>query len=280
MISTLSTHKRMIQLSATFIALCGIIIMLDRSLNVFLNKKQTVTFDAVHPNLDKEHTRIMNGIRDAFKIAHDEWQQLMDNFAQVLKANTVVVKEKVTIYKQSKDPLANSIKAILADGYINPDKVKLGYRPDKGCPLLAIQDYADDNQIQHKIVIDKEWFEKRPTHIQTAIIKHEMQHLKHMDSIEGGMVIDFLMQKGYSREDYEKSSAVRAYRHHRELRADLLAAAGDIATAKALQEDFAQCMAQKNLEDLSTHPSSAQRYNEMTDLIAQIQKNNNQVMVA
>ena len=66
---------------------------------------------------------------------------------------------------------------------------------------------------------------------------------------------------------------MQAYRHHRELRADLLAAAGDIATAKAFQEDFAQCMAKKNQEDLSTHPSSATRYEEMTDLIASMEQN-------
>lgn len=279
MLSRISTHMRTIQLSAAFISLCAVIIGVDHLLNLFLNKKQKIACGAVYQNLDQEHTRIMNGIRDEFKIAHDEWQQLMDSFKQVLKTNTVVVKNKITTFKKSKDPLANSIKALLADGYINPDLVKIGYRPDRGCPLLAIQEYGDDNQIQHKLIIDKEWFQQRPAHIQAAIIKHEMQHLKHMDSIEGGFVIDFLQEKGYSRADYEKSPAVQAYRHHRELRADLLAAAGDIATAKALQEDFAQCMSKKNLEDLRTHPSSEQRHHEMTNLIASMQ-NNNQIKVA
>lgn len=278
MLSTISISKRTLQLTLTFFALCAGIIVVDQLLSVFLNRKQKIACGVMYQNLDGEHMRIMNGIRDEFKIAHDEWQNVMDEFAQLRKANNVVVTSKVNNYKKSKNPLTNTIKAILADGYINPDLVEIVYHPNKGCPLLAIQEYDDNNRISHKILIDKEWFEQRPAHIQAAIIKHEMQHLKHMDSIEGGMVIDFLGQKGYSRADYENSRAVQAYRHHRELRADLLAAAGDIATAKALQEDFAQCVAQKNLEDLRSHPSSQTRYKEMTNLIASIQ-NDNQIKV-
>lgn len=278
MLSAISISKRMLQLSAAFIGLCTGILVVDYMLSVLLNKKQKIACGAMYQNLDAEHQKIMNGIRDEFKIAHDEWQIVMDEFAQLRKANNVVVSKKVTTYKKSKDPLTNSIKAILADGYINPDIVEIKYQANKGCPLLAMQEYDDSNNISHKILIDKEWFQERPAHIQAAIIKHEMQHLKHMDSIEGGYVIDFLAKKGYSRADYEKSSAVQAYRHHRELRADLLAAAGDIVTAKALQEDFAQCVAQRNQEDLRTHPSSTQRYSEMTDLIASMEQNSSTKM--
>lgn len=270
----------MIQLTLAFIALCAGILIIDQFLYVFLNKKQKIACGAVYQNLDVEHIQIMNGIRDEFKIAHDDWQKMMDEFNELRKTHTIVENSKVTSYKKSKDSLTNSIKAILADGYINPDKVAIQYQANRGCPLLAIQEFDDQNNIHHKILIDKEWFQERPAHIQAAIIKHEMQHLKHMDSIEGGYVIDFLGQKGYSRSDYEKSRAVQAYRHHRELRADLLAAAGDIATAKALQEDFAQCVAKKAQEDLRTHPSSTQRYNEMTELIAHMETNNNQIKMA
>lgn len=279
MLSVISISKRMFQLTAAFIGLCAGIIIVDHMLSLILNRKQKIACGAVYQNLDVQHIQIMNGIRDEFKIAHDEWQKVMDEFAQLRKANNVVVSKKVTTYTKSKDPLTNSIKQILADGYINPDIVEIKYQANKGCPLLAIQEYDDNNNISHKILIDKEWFQERPAHIQAAIIKHEMQHLKHMDSIEGGTVIDFLQTKGYSRADYERSSAVQAYRHHRELRADLLAAAGDIATAKALQEDFAQCMTKKNQEDLRSHPSSQTRYQEMTDLIAHMQTNNNQIKV-
>ena len=192
---TLSNKTRTYDIAITFVALIVTIILVNQSLNVSLNRKQKIACGAVYQNLDIEHTQIMNGIRDEFKIAHDEWQTLMDEFAQVRKANNVTVKTKVTSYKKSKDPLTNTIKGILADGYINPDNVKIEYQPNKGCPLLAIQEYDDNNQIHHKIVIDKEWFQERPANIQAAIIKHEMQHLKHMDSIEGGYVIDFLTRK-------------------------------------------------------------------------------------
>lgn len=273
MISGYNLNKQIIQFTIAFLALCAGISLTDQILLVLLNRKQKIGCNAVYQNLDTEHIRIMNDIRDEFKIAHDEWQKVMDEFAQLLKSNNVVVKSKISSYITSKDPITNSIKAVLVDGYINPDKVTIAYQPNKGCPLLAIQEFDNNNQIHHKILIDKEWFAQHPVHIQNAIIKHEMQHLKHMDSIEGGYVIDFLQEKGYSRADYEKSPAVQAYRHHRELRADLLAAAGDIATAKALQEDFAQCVAQKNQEDLRSHPSSTTRYNEMTDLIASMTQN-------
>jgi hypothetical protein len=273
MIAIYKSNKRIIQLTTAFFALCAGIMLTNQILSVFLNRKQKIGCRAVYQNLDVEHIKIMNGIRDEFKINHSEWQKVMDDFAQLRKSNDAVVTSKVINYKKSADPLTNSIKAVLADRYINPDKVTIAYQPNKGCPLLAIQEFDDNNQIHHKILIDKEWFQERPAHIQAAIIKHEMQHLKHMDSIEGGYVIDFLQEKGYSRAAYERSPAVQAYRHHRELRADLLAAAGDIATAKALQEDFAQCVALRNQEDLRTHPSSKTRYNEMTDLIASMEQN-------
>lgn len=277
---SLSIKNRTYDIAIVFVALLVTILLVNECLDISLNKKQKIACGTVYQNLETEHTQIMNGIRDEFKIAADEWQKLMDEFNQLRKTNDVVVSSKVSQYKKTKDPLTNSIKAILADGYINPDKVEIQYQANKGCPLLAMQEYDSNNQIHHKIVIDKEWFQARPENIRAAIIKHEMQHLKHMDSIEGGYVIDFLQEKGYTRADYEKSPAVQAYRHHRELRADLLAADGDLATAKALQEDFAQCMAQKNQEDLRSHPSSSTRYQEMTELIAQMQNNNGQIKTA
>ncbi len=272
MLSNVSITKQCLHASIALIGLCATIIVMNQFIRVMVNPQQKIMGAALTRNLDQEHTAVMNGIRDEFNIAHDEWQQLMDEFAQVRQKYSIVVNNKITAKKNS-DPLTNHIKDMLADGYINPNAVEIAYQPNKGCPLLAIQEF-DGRTMHHKIAIDKEWLQARAPHIQDAIIKHEMQHLKHMDSIEGGYIIDFLQEKGYSRADYEKSRAVHAYRHHRELRADLLAAAGHMQTAQALQEDFAQSMAKNYQEDLRTHPASKTRYQEMTQLIAHMQQEN------
>lgn len=269
MITAVSIKKRIILLVFALVGLVTGIVLVDQFIKLILNKKPKITVQS----FDDEHTAVLNGIRDEFKIAHDDWQKLMDEFGQAKSYSDIVAPKKITNFKRSIDPLTNRIKQYLADGHINPDKVTIFFNENKKCPIMAVQEFTSNNTLRHELLIDKEWFLKRPEHIQEGIIKHEMQHLKHLDSIEGGYIIDFLLEKGIKRADYEKSKSAQAYRHHRELRADLLAGAGDINVARALQEDFAKSVTKNYHEDETTHPSSQKRYDEMTQLIAHMKQN-------
>ncbi len=240
-------------------------------------KKDMCAPSSIQTHLQQEHEQIMLAIKDEFSIDTQAWNQTMKEFDQI-RSNADLLSTSPS-YKKSRDPLTNRIQGLLADAGINPDKIKIHYVENKGCPLLAVQEADTNNRVFHSIHIDREWLEARPQETQNAIMKHEIVHLKNFDSVEGGMIIDLVLAQGYTRDDYEASAAVQAYRHHRELRADLLAGATDLDTAKALQADFAECIAKHYHEDLSTHPSSETRHEKMSALINQMQ-NDNQLKLA
>lgn len=249
--------------------------LFNNSSKIQINQGSSVE-ESVRTAIEQEHTEIIEAVRNDFNIPADAWNTAMNEFKALRAADNLLLNKPATAYKKTKDPLVNHIKELLASECINPDKVTIAYVDNKECPLLAVQEFADNNIIQHSIQIDKEWFQKRPSQIQDAIIRHEMEHLKHYDSIEGGYMIDIVMEYDYSRDDYEKSKAVRNYRHQREIRADVLAGVKDVDVAKALQQDFAQCMAHNQAEDNHHHPASSLRFEQMAKLINNLNTENQQ----
>jgi hypothetical protein len=235
--------------------------------------------ESVKAALTEEHDEIIEAVRQDFDIPVDAWNQAMDEFRALRAADDLLLPESAQSYKKANDPLTNHIKELLAQECINPDKVSIAYISNKECPLLAMQEFNDDNQIEHRILIDKEWFLKRPADIQDAIIRHEMVHLKHYDSIEGGYMIDIVLEHGYTREEYEKSKAVRNYRHFREFRADMLAGVKHIDIAQALQKDLAQYK-HNHAEDNHHHPSSSARCEKMATLITYLDAEKQQSSLA
>ena len=234
--------------------------------------------ESVKAALAEEHDEIIEAVRQDFDIPVDTWTHAMGEFEGLRADDTLMLKAPSQSYKKVKDPLTNHIKELLAQESINPDKVSIIYISNKECPLLAVQEFNDNNQIEHSILIDKEWFLKRPADIQDAIIRHEMVHLKHYDSIEGGYMIDIVLEHGYTREEYEKSKAVRQYRHFREFRADMLAGVKHIDIAKALQKDLAQ-YTNNHTENNHDHPSSSSRYEKMATLITYLDAEKQQTII-
>jgi hypothetical protein len=215
-------------------------------------------------DLDAIHNQVLRGIQQEFKIPQNQWDKALKAFRAFCAQDKLL--KPFSSYKKSENDLSRRIKEALAHAGINPDLVTINYVNDKECPLVARQEF-DDTQIYHYLDIDREWLSKRSEQVQLAIIAHEMEHLKHYDSVESGYIIEILEKNGYSYEDYNESPAVKDYRYQREFRADLLAAARDMGIAKALQNDLAQLQCNTNREDLSDHPSAVDRLNKVTALI-------------
>ncbi len=217
-------------------------------------------------NLDVIHSQVLKGIQREFKIPQDQWDKALKEFKALCAQDRLL--KPFSSYKKSEDSLSGRVQEALAQAGVNPDLVTIQYVNNTECPLVARQE-CDDTQIYHFIDIDREWLSKRSDQVQLAIIAHEIEHLKHYDSVESAYIIEVLEKNGYSYQDYNKSLAVKEYRYQREFRADLLAAARDMSIAKALQHDLKQLQGNAHQEDISDHPSAVARLDKVTALIEQ-----------
>ncbi len=224
--------------------------------------------EAVTKALEEQHAEIIEAVRVDFNIPENAWNHAMNENKTIQNNDRLMLDKPVTHYKKGTDEIANHVKELLADAGINPDKVAIQYVSNLECPLTAVQEFNDSNQIISCIQIDKTWFAKQNPAVRDALIAHEMVHLKHYDSIEGGTMIEIVLEHGFSREEYEASKAVRNYRHFREIRADVLAGITDITIAMTLQEVFENYMKNNaQFEDNHHHPASSMRYEQMAMLI-------------
>lgn len=219
---------------------------------------------------DLSYQNALEAIRKEFNIPQEEWQRAHQEFLDICEDNKDLFALNAKP-KTIKDELKNRIRIILADAGINPDKVSIDYTKEKGCPVSTFQEYTKRNHLKHSIAINKAWFTKHPVELQNAIINHEITHLKNFDCIEYGIIAEVLKQHGVSPKVYENSTSMQNFRHMRELRADLLAGARDTSIAQALHEDFCNCVARNYQEDLSSHPSSQMRLDQMTQLLNTMQ---------
>ncbi len=223
---------------------------------------------------DLSYQNALDAIQKEFNIPQEEWQRAHQEFLDICEDNKDLFATNAKP-KTIKDELKNRIRIILANAGINPDKVSIDYTKEKGCPVSAFQEYTKGGRLKHSISINKAWFSKHPIELQNAIINHEVTHLKNFDCVEYGIIAEVLKQHGVSPKKYENSKSMQNFRHMRELRADLLAGARGTSIAQALHEDFCNCVARNYQEDLSSHPSSQTRLDQMTQLlnIMQIEPN-------
>lgn len=208
----------------------------------------------------------LEAIRKEFNIPVQEWQKAHEEFLLVCKANQDLFANE-SKPKRVKDELKNLVRNALANAGINPDKVSIRYVKDESMPVVTYQAYTSNNRLKHSIEINKKWFAQHPVELQNAIINHEIMHLKNFDCIEYGFITEVLEQHGISKKVYDKSASMQNFRHMRELRADLLAGSRDANIAKALHQDFCNCVARDYQEDLHSHPSSQTRLDQMAQLL-------------
>lgn len=215
---------------------------------------------------DINYQQALEAIRKEFNIPMQAWHNAHDEFLAVCQANQDLFAwhpKRVAV----KDELKNLVRTALAGAGINPDKVSIEYTADKSMPVVTYQEYTAADRLKHSITINKEWFSTHPIELQRAIINHEIMHLKNFDCIEYGFITQVLEQHGIAVERYEKSASMQNFRHMRELRADLLAGSGDVNIAKALHQDFCNCVARDYQEDVHSHPSSQTRLDQMAQLL-------------
>lgn len=220
---------------------------------------------------EQERIQILEAIRQEFGISKEVWNKGYEYYDQVCANSQDLFLDKNTAISTNSDPLINRIRNLLVKNGINPDKVSISFNAEYNWPVATRQRVKNDYYLACSIDINTEWFNQQPIELQDAIISHEIMHLKHFDCFEYNLILGILEENGISAEQYQDSKSIQKYRHMRELRADLMASLNNIEVAKALHDDFCNCVAAGDIQDLHEHPSNQVRMNQMAQLMKELQ---------
>lgn len=218
------------------------------------------------------HDEAVAHIKADFAISDDLWQEYLGDYhAKVASDDLRGISTKS--YKNEAEPIVVATYQALQEYGINPERVVIKLVNSSDTPAQAVQTLADDGTIIHCIELDLYRLNKLSFSVQEALLRHEIMHLINYDSLEGSYIITMLYKLGHSGKDLEKEPAMIAYRHQRELRADLLAGCDHPEVAQSLQEYFASYMKitdQDNQKLWTTHPSDKQRHEQLAQLLTKM----------
>lgn len=223
--------------------------------------------------LQEQHQHNLEQLQKAFPFTQEEWNNVWETLTFIKNQDAEYTPENIV---PSNDPYVVRVRTLLTQYGINPDKVAiiLVNNPTKTMNASAGQGYAN-GKVLHEIEINIPQFSKLCKEVQEATLKHEIMHLKNYDPLERALISNLLEKHGFTAEDYENTPEYRAYYHHQEFRADLLASLDSIETGKALQKscmDFLHKYPEKH--DKNSHPSDLQRYYALARLITYLEAEN------
>lgn len=216
------------------------------------------------------HDEALAQIKADLAISEEIWVEFMGDYEAQVAKDTLLGPHALPA-SDSQDPwIVQATRKILIEYGINPAKVTIKLVNSSDTPAQAVQGLNDNSEITHRIELDLRRLNKYSNEVQEALVRHEVMHLLNYDSLEGSYIITMLYKLGYSAQKLEKIPAIIAYRHQRELRADLLAGCDHPEVARALQEFFASYMKitdQNNPKLWTLHPSDKQRHQELAQLL-------------
>ena len=227
------------------------------------------------------HDEALARIKADFAISDEKWLEFMGDFDTKVAADSLLGYGALPASNGQDPQIVQTTRNILIERGINPEKVVIKLVASSDTPAQAVQELNDNQEIVHRIELDLYRLNKLSPAIQEALINHEVMHLLNYDSLEGSYLITLLYQLGHSAQKLEKSPCIIAYRHQRELRADLLAGCDHPEVARSLQDYFASYMkiADQNNERLwTTHPSDKTRFEALALLMKDIKIDNASVI--
>ncbi len=218
------------------------------------------------------HDEALEALQAEFNIDNETWSDFMGLYQQN-RDNDTLLGYWEPIFEKDEPEIVHVTKKLLAEYGINGDRVTIKQVNSSDTPAQTVQTLADDDStVIHRIELDIYRLNKYTPEVQEALLRHEIMHLLNYDSLEGSYIITMLYKCGYSRQACDKSPAMIAYRHQRELRADCLASADHPAVAVALQSYFATFMKATNQDDpqlWTSHPSDKTRHEQLAQLLKQ-----------
>lgn len=213
------------------------------------NQPQT---SSVHKNYQDEHDKVIAGIIAEFGISPDMWDRYMQNFKDLVSS------DNLRAANPEKRESSDLITRLLQEYGINPAVLTVTFTRSVS-QAESLQDVVN-NKLIHTLSINPDWFKSLSTDRQEAIIRHEIQHLLHYDCIEEMYIRWILTDLGFTKKDWQKSAAMIAYYHMRELRADALACANNQKVAQSLHDYFVSCISPHESSIVwDSHPSDSYR---------------------
>jgi hypothetical protein len=220
------------------------------------------------------HDQCLSQIKQDLALEEPLWLEYMGEYEAKVAQDSLLGTGSVTA--NSEDPeIITTTRKVLVEYGVNPEKVTIKL-VNTDTPAQAVQGLDDAGNITHRIELDLSRLNKYSPAIQEALVRHEIMHVLNYDSLEGSYLITMLYKCGYSAQELEKTPAMIAYRHQRELRADLLAGCDHPEVAHSLQEFFASFMKitdQDNAKLWTSHPSDKQRHEQLAQLLVDMGEN-------
>ncbi len=213
------------------------------------------------------HDHSLDAIKKEFNIPEADWRRTL-NFIEDLKArDTLMGPAKELIPHDS--PFIQRIHEILKEYGINPEYVIIKDLQGPDYKAQAIQCVDKKGSITHILELNSEWLNGFAWEIQEGILRHEIMHLIHYDCIEEHYILGLLDSLGFVEKEYTCKESIIAYRHQREIRADLLACShgSEITTAMRLYYDICALESDHYLpETWNTHPKDSQRAQKLAQM--------------
>lgn len=223
--------------------------------------------------LDQTHDKLLQALIDTYALPDHAWQRCLAELRAVKESDDLLLADPSQIPVNNLDQI-DEISALLYSYNINPKRVRVIPTQSNSYFVSAGQGMDDAGNVIHELRINFEKLHQKSSEIQEAIIKHELQHVLQYDSLEFSFITGLLQEHGISLNELYKNAAFIAYKRHIEYRADLKAAAQDIEIAKAFAQDFKNYLdeqPEKAEKQFSSHPSKKDRYQAMSNLIASLE---------
>lgn len=238
-----------------------------------IKKNESTIVNTLTHELDQKHDQLLAALIESFPLPDNAWKNCLEEFNKTKSQDNLLI---TTVSHLNVDQI-EAIEALLYSYNINPERITIIPTESTSYFVSAGQGIDDTHQVIHELRINFEKLSKKPVEIQEAIIKHELQHLLQYDSLEFSFITSLLQEYGISIAELFKHPAFIAYKRHIEYRADLKAAAEDIAIANAFKKDFEDYIQQQpeNAEkQFSSHPSKKDRHQAMSNLISYLEAEN------
>jgi len=223
---------------------------------------QTSLMNIWKKEFQEKYKIALQDIQKAFDISDQEMAKLAQTLQELQAKDPAFNKGILT--KQSQwshpdHPLTQLVVTLLKEHNLCADAIEITIDDTATAgPAAAFQRYNETtDEVTNVIVLNNAAMEVLAPETREAILRHEIQHIIHYDSLEEGFLRCILKTLGYTAQDWETHPSMVQFRHLKELRADQLSAVQSGGTTiAAMRLDLSSRSFQ---EESICHPAPAQR---------------------
>lgn len=247
-----------------------------------INSAESTVAETVHKEFNDEHDQLLLELQSAFPLTDNKWATMNEELSVIKSQDDLLIENPEIVHAANDHEIVIKVREILASYGINPARVNVYTVDEPSSGSFASAGQGFDGTVIHELKINIAKLPNLTSIIQEAIIRHEIMHLLHYDSLEHSFIVSTLEENGIEPKVYRLHPTFTSYCKHKELRADLTAASDNLEIAQAFQDDFLNRF-NENPENYAkvyaSHPSLKQRHEAVSQL-AQYLQAEKQVAVA